>query len=92
MAEVTHAWQSPAAAQPAHLPRLRAAPCPPHPLSGQPPQTTDQATLDAVLQEAAELGRPLFALFSHPAPRVADAAAHLMRAIAGTARACYAPL
>ena len=33
-------------------------------------------------QEAAALGRPLFALFSHPAPRVAHAAALIMRAVA----------
>ena len=36
----------------------------------------------ASLQEVAALGRPLFALFSHPAPRVAHAAALLMRAVA----------
>lgn len=34
------------------------------------------------LQETAALGRPLFSLFSHPAPRVAHAAALLMRAVA----------
>ena len=33
-------------------------------------------------QETAALGRPLFTLFSHPAPRVAHAAALLMRAVA----------
>lgn len=33
-------------------------------------------------QKTAALGRPLFALFSHPAPRVAHAAALIMRAVA----------
>lgn len=37
---------------------------------------------DSPLQETAALGRPLFALFSHPAPRVAHAAALIMRAVA----------
>ncbi|GAB4814092.1 hypothetical protein N2152v2_001138 [Parachlorella kessleri] len=45
-------------------------------------RTTDPHTLTLLLQEAAAMGHPLFALFSHPAPRVAEAAALLMRAIA----------
>lgn len=35
------------------------------------------------LQETAALGRPLFSLFSHPAPRVAHVAALIMQAVAG---------
>jgi DnaJ family protein C protein 13 len=45
-----------------------------------------------MLQAAAALGRPLFALFSHPAGRVADGAAVLMRAIAERGAAAAAPM
>lgn len=44
--------------------------------------TTSRPAATQPLQETAALGRPLFTLFSHPAPRVAHAAALLMRAVA----------
>ena len=46
------------------------------------PQTHLNVATPALLQKTAALGRPLFTLFSHPAPRVAHAAALLMRAVA----------
>jgi DnaJ family protein C protein 13 len=55
-------------------------------------RTTEPALQDACLQAAAALGRPLFNLFSHPAPRVADGAAVLMRAIAECGSAAAAPM
>lgn len=44
--------------------------------------TTDTAIMKMLLQQCAELGRPFFGLFTHPAGRVADGTAVLMRAIA----------
>lgn len=38
------------------------------------------------------MGHPLFALFNHPAPRVADAAALMMRAIAEGGAAAAEPM
>jgi DnaJ family protein C protein 13 len=46
------------------------------------PPTCHSTTANAHVQETAALGRPLFSLFSHPAPRVAHAAALVMRAVA----------
>jgi DnaJ homolog subfamily C member 13 len=48
--------------------------------------TSGPEVVSAVLEVAAALGHGLFSLFSHPAPRVADGAAVVMRAIAGAAR------
>lgn len=45
-----------------------------------------------MLQAAAALGRPLFSLFNHPASRVADGAAVIMRAIAERGAAAAAPM
>jgi hypothetical protein len=47
--------------------------------------TSGSDVVGAVLEVAAALGHGLFGLFAHPAPRVADGAAVLMRAIAGWA-------
>lgn len=55
-------------------------------------RTTDASLQDACLRAAAALGRPLFTLFSHPAARVADGAAVLMRAIAECGAAAAAPM
>lgn len=55
-------------------------------------RTTDASLQDACLRAAAALGRPLFALFNHPAARVADGAAVLMRAIAERGAAAAAPM
>jgi hypothetical protein len=55
-------------------------------------RTTDSSVQDAVLQAAAALGRPLFALFNHPAARVADGTAVIMRAIAERGAAAAAPM
>lgn len=55
-------------------------------------RTTDPALQDAALQAAAALGRPLFALFAHPAARVADGTAVIMRAIAERGAAAAAPM
>jgi DnaJ family protein C protein 13 len=54
--------------------------------------TTEPQTREALLLEVASLGRPLFSLFAHPAPRVADAAALLMRAVAEGGAAAAAPM
>lgn len=43
-------------------------------------------------QETASLGHPLFMLFNHPAPRVAEAAALLMRSIAEGGAAAAEPM
>lgn len=45
-----------------------------------------------MLQAAAALGRPLFALFNHPASRVADGTAVIMRAIAERGASAAAPM
>jgi hypothetical protein len=55
-------------------------------------RTTDSSLQDACLRAAAALGRPLFGLFVHPAARVADGAAVLMRAIAECGAAAAAPM
>lgn len=56
-------------------------------------RTSDPSLQDAALQAAAALGRPLFSLFSHPAARVADGTAVIMRAIAERgAAAAAAPM
>jgi DnaJ family protein C protein 13 len=55
-------------------------------------RTTDSSLQDACLRAAAALGRPLFGLFAHPAARVADGAAVLMRAIAECGAAAAAPM
>jgi hypothetical protein len=55
-------------------------------------RTTDTSLQDAVLQAAAALGRPLFVLFNHPAARVADGTAVIMRAIAERGAAAAAPM
>ncbi|WIA30400.1 hypothetical protein OEZ86_000485 [Tetradesmus obliquus] len=55
-------------------------------------RTTDTSLQDACLRAAAALGRPLFGLFAHPAARVADGAAVLMRAIAECGAAAAAPM
>lgn len=54
--------------------------------------STDPSVLQAVLQGLASLGRPLFALFAHPAGRVADGAAVLMRAVAQVGASGAAPM
>ena len=48
--------------------------------------------LPPIPQEAAALGAPLFALCHHPAPRVAQGAALLMRAVAESGAAAAAPM
>jgi len=55
-------------------------------------RTSDPALQDAALQAAAALGRPLFSLFGHPAARVADGTAVIMRAIAERGAAAAAPM
>ncbi|KAF8069423.1 GRV2 [Scenedesmus sp. PABB004] len=55
-------------------------------------RTTDASLQDAALRAAAALGRPLFELFAHPAARVADGAAVLMRSIAECGAAAAAPM
>lgn len=55
-------------------------------------RTTDPSLQDAVLQASAALGRPLFVLFNHPAARVADGTAVIMRAIAERGAAAAAPM
>ncbi|GIL47629.1 hypothetical protein Vafri_4396, partial [Volvox africanus] len=55
-------------------------------------RSTDNRPLAILLQEAAELGPPLFALCHHPAPRVTQGAALLMRAVAESGAAAAAPM
>jgi len=55
-------------------------------------RTTETPLLEASLEGAASLGRPLFALFSHPSPRVAGGAAVLMRAVADGGGCAAAPM
>ncbi|GIM04041.1 hypothetical protein Vretimale_8678, partial [Volvox reticuliferus] len=55
-------------------------------------RSTDNRPLAVLLQEAAELGPPLFALCHHPAPRVTQGAALLMRAVAESGAAAAAPM
>lgn len=55
-------------------------------------RSSDSSLQDAALQAAAALGRPLFGLFGHPAARVADGAAVLMRAIAQRGATAAAPM
>ena len=45
-------------------------------------RTTEIATREAMLQEVASLGRPLFSLFRHPCRRASDAASLLMQSVA----------
>jgi hypothetical protein len=63
-----------------------------HPSADPGARTTDSSLQDACLRAAAALGRPLFGLFAHPAARVADGAAVLMRAIAECGAAAAAPM
>jgi hypothetical protein len=72
------------------LPGLRSQP--PSHTTDPGARTTDPALQDAALQAAAALGRPLFALFNHPASRVADGTAVIMRAIAERGAAAAAPM
>ncbi|KAK9822709.1 hypothetical protein WJX81_005943 [Elliptochloris bilobata] len=55
-------------------------------------RSTDPILRHALLAEAGALGRPLFALFSHPAARVLDAAALVMRAVAEGGASAAAPM
>ncbi|KAG2494521.1 hypothetical protein HYH03_007288 [Edaphochlamys debaryana] len=55
-------------------------------------RSTDSRALSGLLQEAAALGPPLFALCLHPAPRVTAGAALLMRAVAEGGAAAAAPM
>eukprot|EP00951_Prasinocladus_malaysianus_P038223 scaffold417941_cov41-Prasinocladus_malaysianus.AAC.1 len=55
-------------------------------------QTTDSPVLAQMLQSAGSMGRPLFQLVTHPAGRVADGAALVMRAIAETGATTAAPM
>ncbi|GFR46449.1 hypothetical protein Agub_g8023, partial [Astrephomene gubernaculifera] len=55
-------------------------------------RSTDNRTLSGLLQEAASLGPPLFALCHHPAPRVTQGAALIMRAVAESGAAAAAPM
>ncbi|KAL0042756.1 hypothetical protein WJX79_009797 [Trebouxia sp. C0005] len=54
--------------------------------------TTDPIILSAMLQEVAGLGAPLFALFDHPAPRLLDGVALMMRAVAEGGVLAAAPM
>ncbi|KAL0040215.1 hypothetical protein WJX77_000548 [Trebouxia sp. C0004] len=54
--------------------------------------TTDPIILSAMLQEVAGLGAPLFALFEHPAPRLLDGVALMMRAVAEGGVLAAAPM
>lgn len=45
-----------------------------------------------MLQEVASLGAPLFALFEHPAPRLLDGVALMMRAVAEGGVLAAAPM
>lgn len=62
-----------------HLPPLTLVPSLPFPF---PWPSSPSVPPRPPPQEAAALGSPLFSLFSHPAPRVAHAAALIMRAVA----------
>lgn len=55
-------------------------------------RTSDPTLVTATLETAAGLGRPLFALFTHPAPRVGDGLAVLMRGVAGCGPGAAAPM
>lgn len=55
-------------------------------------QTTDPPILSQLLTNTASLGRPLFQLVMHPAKRVADGAALVMRAIAETGASAAMPM
>ncbi|KAK9915634.1 hypothetical protein WJX75_001835 [Coccomyxa subellipsoidea] len=65
---------------------LAAVVCPPG------ADSTDPILRHALLSEAGALGHPLFALFSHPARRVLDAAALIMRAVASGGENAAAPM
>ena len=55
-------------------------------------RTTELATKEALLHEVAAMGRPLFALFNHPARQIGDAAALAMQAIAEGGAGAAAPM
>jgi DnaJ family protein C protein 13 len=55
-------------------------------------RTTELSTREALLQEVASVGRPLFALFNHPAKQVSDVAALVMQAIAEGGATAAAPM
>lgn len=55
-------------------------------------RTTELSTREALLQEVAGLGRPMFALFAHPARQVGDATALVMRTIADGGAGAAAPM
>lgn len=54
--------------------------------------TTDPPILSQLLMSSANLGRPLFQLVMHPAKRVADGAALLVRAIAESGATAALPM
>ena len=62
----------------------------PHSLTGS--STTPPPLLTDSLTHVASLGRPLFALFAHPAARVAQGAALLMRSVAEVGAAAADPM
>ncbi|KAK9809260.1 hypothetical protein WJX72_012293 [[Myrmecia] bisecta] len=55
-------------------------------------RTTDPNVQSALLSEAGLLGRHLFAMFAHPAARVPDAAALIMRSVAESGANAAAPM
>ncbi len=55
-------------------------------------RTTELSTREALLQEVATVGRPLFSLFNHPAKQVSDVAALVMQAIAEGGATAAAPM
>jgi DnaJ family protein C protein 13 len=55
-------------------------------------QTTDPPILSQLLSSSASLGRPLFQLVMHPARRVADGAALVMRAVAESGATAAMPM
>ncbi|KAK3252934.1 hypothetical protein CYMTET_37788 [Cymbomonas tetramitiformis] len=54
--------------------------------------STDDTTYVGLLAAVAQLGRPLFALFAHPAPNVRDITAMLMRSVAEGGKQAAAPM
>lgn len=55
-------------------------------------KTTELSTRESLIREVSGVGRPLFALFEHPASRVRDAAALLTRTIAEGGAAAAVPM
>ncbi|GMH45130.1 hypothetical protein BSKO_13087 [Bryopsis sp. KO-2023] len=55
-------------------------------------RTTDHPIFEKMMEECSSMGRPLFGLFDHPARRVSDGAAVIMRSVAECGAAAAAPM